>query len=179
MKNKKRKYLKYKMPPKKFITIEQKEFDKIDDNRKINISCHELGYENVIVQTTHGQIKDMFKSCEEQSKEKNIHILLQAKENIKVNIDEVYNHEQKWQDFCDDVAIYFSMRQYIFKQPIPIINVNPRFQPEEHKRETLIEIKTCSLCDNLTTNACSKCGTLYCSIECQKKDWTLHKKICK
>ena len=38
----------------------------------------------------------------------------------------------------------------------------------------------CSVCGEKSSLRCSKClGALYCSIPCQKKDWKVHKVICK
>ena len=38
----------------------------------------------------------------------------------------------------------------------------------------------CSVCGEKSSLRCSNClGALYCSVECQKKDWKTHKVICK
>ncbi|EXX54183.1 hypothetical protein GLOIN_2v1587334 [Rhizophagus irregularis DAOM 181602=DAOM 197198] len=37
----------------------------------------------------------------------------------------------------------------------------------------------CNVCQNPSTTRCSKCRQIYyCSRECQKKDWKVHKKLC-
>lgn len=37
----------------------------------------------------------------------------------------------------------------------------------------------CSICNNRTKKLCSACKCVYyCSIDCQKKDWFIHKKFC-
>ena len=39
---------------------------------------------------------------------------------------------------------------------------------------------TCAICDSSDSKFCSLCHSiLYCSRECQKTDWPLHKKVCK
>ena len=54
--------------------------------------------------------------------------------------------------------------KWIFKKDDMIIPHNPK----------------CTVCGTKTKNVCQKCkGFYYCSVECQKKDWPNHKKICK
>jgi hypothetical protein len=47
----------------------------------------------------------------------------------------------------------------------------------EYLIDEIREVK-CSVCDKFTTKKCI-CKNFYCSIECQKKDWEEHKKVCK
>lgn len=37
---------------------------------------------------------------------------------------------------------------------------------------------SCFVCDRNTLKKCKKCDTNYCSVKCQSKDWSQHKKIC-
>ncbi|KAH8674471.1 hypothetical protein BGZ60DRAFT_404089 [Tricladium varicosporioides] len=39
---------------------------------------------------------------------------------------------------------------------------------------------TCIICNSSNAKSCSSCHSIsYCSLECQKSDWPLHKTICK
>ena len=45
--------------------------------------------------------------------------------------------------------------------------------------ETYTDPSTCRLCSNSGAKLCSKCKAVsYCRVECQKKDWTRHKRNC-
>ena len=42
------------------------------------------------------------------------------------------------------------------------------------------EEKTCGSCNQPSKTKCSRCKLIYyCGVDCQKKDWTSHKKFCK
>ncbi|XP_037912301.1 RING finger protein 17-like isoform X2 [Hermetia illucens] len=40
------------------------------------------------------------------------------------------------------------------------------------------EIKYCNLCRNIADKVCQRCGDYYCSLECQRKDWSRHRLFC-
>ena len=49
----------------------------------------------------------------------------------------------------------------------------------KNNMETIEKLPKCSICGIPCTNSCSKCKKVfYCSIEDQKLDWQIHKKIC-
>ena len=44
----------------------------------------------------------------------------------------------------------------------------------------IIEETNCGQCSRPSKTKCSRCKlTYYCGVDCQKKDWSTHKKICK
>lgn len=52
-----------------------------------------------------------------------------------------------------------------------------------HKKEmtkNLDKLSVCRVCNTRTTQTCAGCKSIhYCSQQCQKKDWSSHKKTCK
>lgn len=41
-------------------------------------------------------------------------------------------------------------------------------------------VKSCSVCSKYPSRACSRCKTsAYCSKQCQKEDWKVHRDYCK
>ena len=44
----------------------------------------------------------------------------------------------------------------------------------------IIEETNCGQCSRPSKTKCSRCKlTYYCGVDCQKKDWSAHKKFCK
>ena len=42
-----------------------------------------------------------------------------------------------------------------------------------------MKLRPCKVCGRSTTKTCSVCKIPYCSVGCQKQDWSVHKKTCK
>jgi tRNA U34 5-methylaminomethyl-2-thiouridine-forming methyltransferase MnmC len=98
--------------------LEHIKSEDVKDNEYVFLDCEEMGYKTVAVRAKHKDILDVLK----ETKENCMRSMLSAlKHTRNVDIDKIYNENgQAWQDFCDDVAIYYAARFKVTNKLIPI-----------------------------------------------------------
>jgi hypothetical protein len=101
--------------------------DKIDvDSMKptdtVRLDCKDIGYPGVAIDTTHQEIMEMLSEPKKECRA----ILPQVKRALmNKDIDKMYNEKgEEWQDFCNDVALYYTCRMVVYGTIIPICAVN-------------------------------------------------------
>lgn len=81
-------------------------------------------------------------------------------------------------------ALYWVPPGHVSELNAPIVDPDPALLPNWSLFQTLLSFSSlqCAHCQNISTdlNCCSRCHMAhYCSRECQKKNWTMHKHCCK
>jgi hypothetical protein len=142
----------------------------VGKERMILIDATIAGYPDVAIKTEHTTVMEVFQDFSDKPT-----ILLQASyQRVKTqilnrNVSEIYQSPDDWDNFCNDILLYYCLRKHLENEPMPIL---PSYVAP------MIGIQECTLCSSPTTLKCSKCGARYCSIECQRADWHLHKVEC-
>jgi hypothetical protein len=67
----------------------------------------------------------------------------------------------------------------VIEDGVMIREINPEYEMMIVVRRKPQKLLGCSVCKKETPTACTRCEIPYCSIECQKKDWSKHKISCK
>ena len=89
-----------------------------------------------------------------------------------------HNHSRKSSILHDD----FSGHSFkdVKKSPSPTVNKKNRNSRSHHNSFTNKTKSPCQVCGQETSTYCTSCkSTFYCSQDCQKKDWKVHKQTCK
>jgi hypothetical protein len=89
----------------------------------------------------------------------------------KEDVLAIREDSDKWKQFCDAIVLCMSLRKELYHSAIPMI--------PSYIMNTL-NLRICIRCGQGTIPllACSKCKVKYCSAECQRLDWPLHKTEC-
>ena len=88
----------------------------------IYLSTKELGLD-VLVKTRHKDFEEMLEKCEaEMTREDAARIFKKVWSVIKnTDVDKIYDVQPAWSNFCDDIAVFFTVRWILFKKPVPIV----------------------------------------------------------
>lgn len=77
------------------------------------------------VGTTHNVIMSLIESNKRLSNRELRHVFASSLRNLtQWSNEEIHNHwktqNQEWKDFCDDVAVFYTIRAVLMEKPIPI-----------------------------------------------------------
>ena len=142
-------------------------------NNKFVISASGIGerFKEYYIMTTDSKIKTLISDIESSSKEENKHIYrsvyLSITQYSTDKLQEAYVlKNDSWQNWCDDVVIFYVTRLILFNKHIPI---NDLFCVFCYKSTNEQKVKKCGRCKL----------DRYCSTDCQLAHWGKHKLICK
>ena len=99
------------------------EFVYVDSNAEhIYLCTDELGLD-LLVKTDRNQFDRMLEICEAvMDREDAAHIFKKVWSVIKnTDVDKIYDVQPAWGKFCDDIAVFFTVRWVLFKKPVPIV----------------------------------------------------------
>lgn len=115
-----------------------------------------------IIYTTFGILNEMRMTFHKYSKIYNMRYLKSLKKKI-----ENYGPIKDMGEFTNLALTYHTLNYHLCNIPIPAC---PPVRVHKHYR--------CTVCDEKPTKKCGRCGTQYCSEECQRIDWSIHKDEC-
>ena len=99
------------------------EFVYVDSNAEhIYLCTDELGLD-ILVKTDRYQFDRMLEICGAvMDREDAAHIFKKVWSVIKnTDVDKIYDVQPAWNNFCDDIAMFFTVRWILFKKPVPIV----------------------------------------------------------
>lgn len=146
------------------IPVEVKGKD-IPRQRLILVSADPMGFKGVVVCSDHGTIMDTYNMDHAKLRK----VLISVKRALSVDPDKIYSSAKAWQDFCNDVVLYYAIQKALYGKEIPML---PSCMAPK------LGFHQCVRCGKQTSKKCSKCGTKYCSRECQLYDRQMHKGEC-
>ncbi len=149
-------------------------------NEIIYVSATSLGHPNVVVQTTPGKLAEYIGVFEMKSKETvtaELAILTQSL-HVDISIDDMFTAQGKrWEDFCNDIVLYYTARFVLSGEPIPRMTAEGMLRINQEYTVCRSECQVCKSIHNLLR--CKRCKRVYyCSKECQRSDWPAHRNNC-
>jgi MYND finger len=147
--------------------------EQIDDRTKVMVLMNELlgNYDivkntsiDIAIKTTHKQVRKTYENFTSMSKQS----LKSMEKSIVSSLRKEYNIDwtQRGVHFDDDCLLLAVLRFVLYQEMIKVVQYKP---PQ------------CGFCqkDGEKFKVCGKCKNIrYCSIDCQKKDWKVHKDHC-
>jgi len=81
---------------------------------------------DILVKTPHKYFTEFLENCEAtMSREDAARMFKKVWAVIKkTDINKIYDVQSAWSNFCDDIAIFFTLRWILFKKPVPIVKQN-------------------------------------------------------
>ncbi len=110
-----------------------------DNNGEFYVSGADFGYPDVKVKTDLNYVQDGFKLLSEMSKSEILSILIGIKKAYKNKTsDELYKCNEKWQNFCCDIVLFYCCRYKVdndFQIPVilPTKELNSKFNKNYKK----------------------------------------------
>lgn len=94
----------------------------------LNCGLIDARFNPYLVVTVVFELEEMREIAQKRSSNNNMHLYVAVKENIMKYSDEELDQHHKngtaaWQDWCNDVALYFVYRHILFGDRIPIQNI--------------------------------------------------------
>lgn len=87
-------------------------------------------FKDYMVKTTDEEIKKILESAQKEDRDKVVYMFKKTYENITQYSDEELNEHfekqtKQWQDWCNDVCLFFCYRYVVFhgKMPIPLMKI--------------------------------------------------------
>ncbi len=142
------------------------------------IICDNAGHPNVLILSTMGEIEQLRKMLEKNSRDFNEELLKKLTNAIKVDTTAIYDNKKDWDKFSENILAYYLLRNILQDECIPFIPETTirRLITEPHRH--LDNVSQCSHCGKKASNTCMTCGAPYCSRMCQRLDWVVHKPRC-
>ena len=125
--------------------------------------------DSVLIRTTHGAILARKNQFAKQSTAHCLSQMFTLQEAIAVDINETSKDKVKWEQYCRNVIDYLILKLYLFDEQLnTVLNTVTKEGA----------ISYCTHCANDANKKCRACGCIYCSDECQRKDWPFHRSEC-
>ncbi len=146
------------------------------DNTIMYVSAIQIGFPNIVVETSYGQLTNdakEFARKHQETPQSDMDILMRIVDNTIIVDNKVVGTQAELNAFCNDIVQYFIARFVISGKPIPVVTAA--------EAQSILTKPKCSVCNDTTRLLrCKRCKRVYyCSPDHQKEDWTHHKQICK
>jgi hypothetical protein len=145
------------------------DFTDIHPNRLLFLNCADIGHDGLLL---HLKFADFDGCIVDRSKlERFIILLREFHDAIQDDWHSVIGTD-RWRAFQRNVSMYSILKAKLGGDGLSVLKSGIAM--------TKLNVKKCIRCgkDSIPLKKCQRCRVLYCSAECQRADWKLHKLEC-